>query len=90
MFKSFNGKISLTSDIWYVPLHCEPYMFVTAYWIHHNWFIQKTIIVFELVSKKYNGHNIKFRLIEACKEWSLLDKIFSSVRLLQVMLCSCN
>ena len=31
MFKSFNGRISITSDIWSGPPHLEPYMCVTAH-----------------------------------------------------------
>jgi hypothetical protein len=49
MFKSFNGKVSITTDIWSAPPHLESYMCVTAHWIDHDWFIQKRIIAFELM-----------------------------------------
>jgi hAT family protein/uncharacterized protein DUF4413 len=77
MFKTFDGRVSLTTDIWSAPPHLEPYMCVTAHWIDRNWSIQKRIIAFELMPERHTGENIKYRLVEICKEWNLLDKIFS-------------
>ena len=68
MFKYFNGRVSITTDIWSAPLHLKPYMCVTAHWIDHNWFIQKRIISFELMPERHTSDNIKYRLIEICKE----------------------
>ena len=40
MFKSFNGRVSITTDIWFASPHLEPYMYIITHWIDHNWFIQ--------------------------------------------------
>lgn len=47
MFKFFNGKIILTTDLWSSISHSEPYICVTTHLMDHNWFIQKRIIVFK-------------------------------------------
>ena len=68
MFKYFNGRVNITTDIWFASQHLKPYMCIIVHWTDHNWVIQKRIISFELMPERYTGDNIIYRLIEIYKE----------------------
>ncbi|KAL2931799.1 putative AC transposase [Bienertia sinuspersici] len=55
----------------------EPFVYVTLHWINDNWFLQKRIICFEAMEESHNGFNIKTRIVSCCKNFHLVDKIFS-------------
>ncbi|KAL2893416.1 putative AC9 transposase [Bienertia sinuspersici] len=45
--------------------------------IDDEWFLQKLIICFEAMKESHNGFNIKTRIMNYCKNFRLIDKIFS-------------
>ena len=76
MFRNLDCRVCLTTDTW-SSLQDEPFMCVTAHWIDDNWILQKRIIAFEVMYESHNGVNIKTRLIDVCKRFHLVDKIFT-------------
>ncbi|KAL2920563.1 Zinc finger BED domain-containing protein RICESLEEPER 2 [Bienertia sinuspersici] len=76
MFCTYDGRVSLTSDTW-TSTYGEPFVCVTAHWIDDDWLLQKRIICFEAMEEAHNGFNIKSRLVSCCKNFHLVDKLFS-------------
>ncbi|KAL2929454.1 putative AC transposase [Bienertia sinuspersici] len=76
MFRTYDGRVSLTSDTW-TSTYGEPFVCVTAHWIDNDWLLQKRIICFEAMEEAHNGFNIKSRIVSCCKNFHLVDKIFS-------------
>ncbi|KAL2944480.1 putative AC transposase, partial [Bienertia sinuspersici] len=76
MFRTYDGCVSLTSDTW-TSTYGEPFVCVTAHWIDDDWLLQKRIICFEAMEEAHNGFNIKSRLVSCCKNFHLVDKLFS-------------
>ncbi|KAL2940373.1 putative AC transposase [Bienertia sinuspersici] len=76
MFRTYDGRVSLTSDTW-TSTYGEPFVCVTAHWIDDDWLLQKRIICFEAMEEAHNGFNIKSRLVSCCKNFHLVDKLFS-------------
>ncbi|KAL2905868.1 putative AC transposase, partial [Bienertia sinuspersici] len=76
MFRTYDGRVSLTSDTW-TSTYGEPFVRVTAHWIDDDWLLQKRIICFEAIEETHNGFNIKSRLVSFCKNFHLIDKLFS-------------
>ena len=76
MFRTFDDRVSLTSDTWTSFLG-EPFICVTVHWIDHDWFLQKRIICFEGMEENHTGFNIKTRIVSCLKNFHLVDKVFS-------------
>ncbi|KAL2901508.1 putative AC transposase, partial [Bienertia sinuspersici] len=76
MFRTYDGRVSLTSDTW-TSTYREPFVCVTAHWIDDDWLLQKRIICFETMEEAHNGFNIKTRIVSCCKNFHLVDKLFS-------------
>ncbi|KAL2892719.1 putative AC transposase, partial [Bienertia sinuspersici] len=76
MFRTYNGRVNLTSDTW-TSTYEEPFVCVTAHWIDDDWLLQKRIICFEAMEEAHNGFNIISRLVSCCKNFHLVDKLFS-------------
>ncbi|KAL2942307.1 putative AC9 transposase, partial [Bienertia sinuspersici] len=75
-FRTYDGHVSLTSDTW-TSTYGEPFVCVTAHWIDDDWLLQKRIICFEAMEEAHNGFNIKSRIVSFCKNFHLVDKLFS-------------
>ncbi|KAL2899901.1 putative AC transposase [Bienertia sinuspersici] len=76
MFLTYDGRVSLTSDTW-TSTYGEPFVCVTAHWMDDNWLLQKRIICFEAIEEVHNDFNIKSRIVSCCKNFYLVDKLFS-------------
>ncbi|KAL2921591.1 putative AC transposase, partial [Bienertia sinuspersici] len=76
MFRTYDGHVSLTSDTW-TSTYGEPFVGVTTHWIDDDWLLQKRKICFEAMKEAHNGFNIKSRLVSCCKNFHLVDKLFS-------------
>ncbi|KAL2935213.1 putative AC9 transposase [Bienertia sinuspersici] len=76
IFRTYDGRVSLTSDTW-TSTYGEPFVCVTAHWIDDDWLLQKRIICFEAMEETHNGFNIKSHLVSCCKNFHLVDKLFS-------------
>ncbi|KAL2921892.1 putative AC transposase [Bienertia sinuspersici] len=76
IFRTFIGRVSLTSDTWPSTFK-KPILCVTIHWIDDEWFIQERIICFEAREESHNCFNIKTRIVSCCKNFHLIDKIFS-------------
>ncbi|KAL2924957.1 putative AC transposase, partial [Bienertia sinuspersici] len=76
MFRTFDGRVSLTSDMWISPFE-ELFVCVTVCWIDNDWLLQKRIICFEGMEENHNGFNVKSCIINCLKNFHLLDKVFS-------------
>ncbi|KAL2941791.1 putative AC9 transposase [Bienertia sinuspersici] len=61
IFRTYDGRVSLTSDTW-TSTYGEPFLCVTARWIDDNWLLKKRIICFEAMEEAHNGFNIKTRI----------------------------
>ena len=76
MFRTFDGRVSLTSDTWTSGFG-EPFLCITAHWIDLDWYLQKRIICFEGMKESHTGFNIKNRIVNCLKNFHLTDKMFS-------------
>ncbi|KAL2933812.1 putative AC transposase [Bienertia sinuspersici] len=76
MFRTYDGRISLTFDTWTSTIR-EPFVCVIAHCIDDDWLIQKRIICFEAMEEAHNGFNIKIRIFNCCKNFHLVDKLYS-------------
>ncbi|KAL2944341.1 putative AC transposase [Bienertia sinuspersici] len=76
MFCTYDGCVSLTSDTW-TSTFGEPFVCVTVHWIDDDWLLQKRIIYFEAMEEAHNGFNIKTCIVNCCKNFHLVDKLFS-------------
>ncbi|KAL2935254.1 putative AC transposase [Bienertia sinuspersici] len=76
MFRTYDGRVNLTSDTC-TSTYEEPFVCVTGHWIDDDWLLQKRIICFEAMEEAHNGFNIKTRIVSWCKNFHLVDKLFS-------------
>ncbi|KAL2904569.1 putative AC transposase, partial [Bienertia sinuspersici] len=76
MFCTYYGHVSLTSDTWTSTFR-ESFVCVTVHWIDDDWFLPKRIFCFEAMEEAHNDFNIKTRIVNCCKNFHLVDKIFS-------------
>ncbi|KAL2938456.1 putative AC transposase, partial [Bienertia sinuspersici] len=60
MFCTFDGCVSLTSDMW-TSSFMEPLVCVIVHWIDNDWFLQKHIICFDAMEEAHNRY-----IIETC------------------------
>uniref|UniRef100_Q38743 Transposase n=1 Tax=Antirrhinum majus TaxID=4151 RepID=Q38743_ANTMA len=75
-FKNFNGRISLTSDLWQGS---GSYHFscITAHWIDKDWIMRKRIIEFAQLDSPHNGDCIRDATMSSLNYWGIKDKIMS-------------
>ncbi|KAL2928699.1 putative AC transposase [Bienertia sinuspersici] len=76
MFRTYDGRVSLTSDTW-TSTYGKLFMCVIVHWIDDDWLLQKRIICFEAMEEAHNDFNIKTRIVSCCKNFHLVDKLFS-------------
>ena len=74
-FNAFNGRMSLTSDIWYDVMTNNHYMCVTIHWIDEEWKIQKRIIWFIELVEQHRGNLIASKIWEINYNYNISDKI---------------
>lgn len=76
-FKNFDGKISLTSDIWSSKHQDnDGYLCVTAHWME-NWQLNKRIISFDLFEPPHNSFSIYSQIMFGVRDFKIKEKIFS-------------
>ena len=74
---AFNGRVSLTSDIWYNVMTNNYYMCVTIHWINEEWKIQKRIIGFIELVEQHRGTLIASKIRETSCNYNISDKIMT-------------
>lgn len=78
-FKHFEGKISLTSDVWSTEHNLNlSYLCVTCHWIDNiTWELSKRIICFNIFEHPHTGNAIYQTIMTCIRENKLKDKKFS-------------
>ncbi|KAL9687260.1 hypothetical protein QQ045_031659 [Rhodiola kirilowii] len=75
-FDTFNGKLSLTSDMW-SSRQKMGYMSLTAHFIDKNWIMQKRILSFKMVEYPHSGETLANHAYEELIAWRINEKVFS-------------
>lgn len=78
-FKHFDGKISLTSDVWSAEHNLNlSYLCITCHWIDNiTWELSKRIICFEIFENPRTSNAIYQTIMTCLIEYKIKDKIFS-------------
>ncbi|XP_043694376.1 zinc finger BED domain-containing protein RICESLEEPER 2-like [Telopea speciosissima] len=76
LLKSFNGKISLTSDLW-TSITNDGYISLTDHYIDKDWVLHKKLLKFCIMPPPHTGINICEMVSKILSEWGINRKLFS-------------
>ncbi|XP_043717699.1 zinc finger BED domain-containing protein RICESLEEPER 2-like [Telopea speciosissima] len=76
LLKSFNGKISLTSDLW-TSITNDGYLSLTGHYIDKDWVLHKKLLKFCIMPPPHTGINICEMVSKILSEWGIDRKLFS-------------
>lgn len=77
-FKHFQGKISLTSDVWSTEHNLNfSYLFITWHWIDNiTWELSKCIICFNFVKHLHTDNTIYQTIMSCIREYKIKNNFF--------------
>ncbi|XP_043694218.1 zinc finger BED domain-containing protein RICESLEEPER 2-like [Telopea speciosissima] len=76
LLKSFNGKISLTSDLW-TSITNDGYISLTGHYFDKDWVLHKKLLKFCIMPPPHTGINICEMVSKILSEWGIDRKLFS-------------
>ncbi|KAL9667011.1 hypothetical protein QQ045_001356 [Rhodiola kirilowii] len=75
-FSEFDGKVSLTSDVW-SSRQKMGYMSLTAHYIDKDWLLNKRILSFKMIEYPHSGEILAQHINEELIAWHIQHKVFS-------------